>query len=154
MTRLTPNEKLFRVLLVSALPAGLLLLKVVPPEAAPIWLPTSCGAVSGLPCIFCGGTRAIHYLLNGDFSRALYLNWLAFPLTAGIAVLFGVFVGELSLGRKFVRRRPAFSVTRATVAGCSLTLLLLWGLQVYLAVSQHKSELLNPDGPLYSLIVR
>ena len=33
-------------------------------------------------------------------------------------------------------------------------LLALWSLQVYLAVSQHKTELLNPNGPLYALFVR
>jgi hypothetical protein len=29
---------------------------------------------------------------------------------------------------------------------------LLWAFQVYLAVSQRKVELLNPHGPLYSLV--
>jgi hypothetical protein len=35
-----------------------------------------------------------------------------------------------------------------------VTLLSLWALQAYLAVSQHKSELLNPRGPLYALFVK
>jgi hypothetical protein len=30
----------------------------------------------------------------------------------------------------------------------------LWALQVYLAVSQRKTELLNPRGPLYALFVK
>ena len=41
---------------------------------------------------------------------------------------------------------------KLTIIG--LTLFALWTLQVYLAVSQHKHELLNPRGPLYALFVR
>jgi hypothetical protein len=36
----------------------------------------------------------------------------------------------------------------------SAGLILLWAFQVYLAVSQHKSELLNPNGPLYWFVVK
>jgi len=38
--------------------------------------------------------------------------------------------------------------------GAAAGLVLLWFLQVFLAVSQHKIELLNPNGLLYSLVVR
>ena len=153
---LTPGETKSRALLVLALPSALLALKIIRPDSFPTWLPlhTSCGAITGLPCILCGTTRAVHYLLNGNFSRALYYNWLAFPLVAGALVLLLLAVTELCAGRRFVARWPMIRLTRARFCGAFVGLLLLWGLQVYLAVSQHKTELLNPSGPLYSLVVR
>jgi len=45
-------------------------------------------------------------------------------------------------------------VTRWRLTVFGLSLLLLWTLQIYLAVSQHKYELLNARGPLYVLFVR
>jgi hypothetical protein len=45
-------------------------------------------------------------------------------------------------------------LTRRGLTVFGLGLLLLWTLQTYLAVSQHKHELLNPRGPLYALFVR
>src|SRR2546430_11615036 len=61
--------------------AALLLLRCIDPVLAGSWLPfhPSCGAITGLPCIFCGMTRALHLLLNGDFIGAIYFNWLSFP---------------------------------------------------------------------------
>ncbi len=153
---LSPNERAWRALALAALPGALLILKLVRPEAAPRWLPfaPSCGAFTGLPCIFCGTTRAVHFLLNGEFGRALYFNWLAFPLVAGAAALFVMLLVELVRNRRLIEPWPEIRLTRWSLGGCALGLLLLWTLQVGLAVSQHKTELLNPRGPLYSLVVR
>jgi Protein of unknown function (DUF2752) len=148
---LTPNERKGRLLALAVLPAALLFLRSVPPA----WLPLpTCGAITGLPCIFCGTTRALQFLLNGDFQRALYFNWLAFPLVTLLAMLVGVMLTELLLGSNFLARLPKIHFTKRTLGGCFAGLLLLWGLQVYLAVSQHKHELLNPNGPLYSLVAK
>ncbi|MGH7939043.1 MAG: DUF2752 domain-containing protein [Bryobacteraceae bacterium] len=107
-----------------------------------------------MPCIFCGTTRALHFLLNGNWRSALYFNWLSFPLIAGAFILFVTLFLELSLNRNLVGRLPKFRLTRLSFTGTVTALLLLWVLQVYLAVSQNKMELLNPKGPLYSLVVR
>ena len=63
------------------------------------------------------------------------------------------------VGGKFVQRRRILSINilpatpqRLIIAG--LSLIMLWMLQIYFAVSQHKQELLNPRGPLYALFVR
>ncbi|HEY2799782.1 MAG TPA: DUF2752 domain-containing protein [Chthoniobacterales bacterium] len=153
---LSPNEKRVRAIALVLLPATLLLLRAVPPSATARWLPfpTSCGAFTGLPCIFCGTTRALHFLLNGNWRSALYFNWLSFPLVAGAAMLFLTLLLELLLDRNLLSRLPKFRLTRLSFAGTLTALLLLWVLQVYLAVSRHKTELLNPKGPLYSLVVR
>lgn len=153
---LAPNERRVRLLALTILPAALLLLRSVRPDGLPRWLPfpASCGAITGLPCIFCGMTRAVHFLLNGDFQRALYFNWLAFPLLGVAAMLIVVFLAELLLNCNFLVPLPKIRCTRASLGGFFAGLLLLWFLQVYLAVSQHKHELLNPNGPLYSLVAR
>ena len=154
--KLSPNEKRIRALALVALPCALFFLRAISPESASRWFPfpTSCGAITGLPCIFCGTTRAVHFLLQGNFGRALYFNWLAFPIVAGAVLLFLVLSAELLRDRNFLRRLPTFHLNRASAASLAAGLCLLWILQVYLAVSQHKTELLNPRGPLYSLVVR
>ena len=136
--------------------AVLLILRWVDPVLAGRWLPfhTSCGAITGLPCIFCGMTRALHLLLNGDFSGAIYFNWLAFPFLAVAVFLIALFAVEMTKRRVIVNLSmiPPVTFGRLTVIG--LCLFLLWTSQAYLAVSHRKHELLNPRGPLYSLFVR
>jgi len=136
--------------------ATLLILRWIDPVVAGRWLPfhTSCGAITGLPCIFCGMTRALHSLLNGDFARAIYFNWLAFPFAAVVIFLIAIFAIEIAHGRRIlnVSALPRVSARRLTIIGFAV--IALWISQVYLAVSQHKHELLNPRGPLYALFVR
>ncbi len=124
-----------RFAFIASASAALLLLRCIDPVLAGSSLPfhPSCGAITGLPCIFCGMTRALHLLLNGDFIGAIYFNWLAFPFLGAIIFLW---------------------VTRWRLTVFGLGLLLLWTLQTYLAVSQHKHELLNTRGPLYVLFAR
>ncbi len=155
MSTLSPNEKRNRAAALILLPGAFWLLRELP-SGLPSWLPwpTSCGAITGLPCIFCGLTRALHFLLQGDLRRALYFNWLAFPtLLAALAALLAAAV-ELTLGRRVLPRFPRVPITGKTVSAALSGLFLLWCFQVYLAISQHKQELLNPAGPLYSLVTR
>ena len=154
--RLSLLETRWRVVNLALLPATLLALALVEPSAPPKWFPfaTSCGAITGLPCIFCGMTRALHYLLHGEFGRALYFNWLSYPFLAGAFALLLCHAIELFLGRNLLARLPRPRLTRARWGALAAGLVLLWCLQVYLAVSQDKTELLNPNGPLYSLVSR
>lgn len=152
----SPNESRSRWLALALLPGSALLLRALPSEGLPAWVPfsTSCGAITGLPCIFCGMTRALHFLFQGDFARALYFNWLAFPAVAALGALFLLVLAEVVSGHNLLTRLPRPRLTRRSFSGMFAGLFLLWGLQVYLAVSQHKHELLNPAGPLYSLVVK
>jgi hypothetical protein len=120
------------------------------------WLPfhTSCGAITGLPCLFCGTTRAIHHLLNGDFAAAFYYNWLAFPVCGGVLWLTGLFAAELIARRKLLLFDYRLNLTPKRLAVSMALLIALWSLQVYLTISQHKRELLNPSGSLYALFVK
>src|SRR6266404_6851890 len=100
-TPLSSQRRVRRLIAVAVLAATLLLLRAIDPVAAGAWLPfhPSCGAVSGLPCIFCGMTRALHLLLNGDFIGAIYFNWLAFPFLGAIIFLFALFAIEIAKRR-------------------------------------------------------
>jgi hypothetical protein len=159
----TPDQRSFsvqdrwtRIIFLSALGIFALLLRGFEPGTIASWVPfrTSCGAITGLPCLFCGLTRAFHYLLNGEFGRALYFNWLAFPIAAGALFLFAMSAMELALGRRFFVVAPVFRMTPRTISIGATILISLWVLQVYLAVSHNKRELLNPAGPLYTWFVK
>ena len=135
--------------------AALLFLRRIDPVVAGSWLPfhPSCGAITGLPCIFCGMTRALHLLLNGNFVGAIYFNWLAFPFLGAVIFLIALFAIEIARQRVIWKSSVVLSMTRPRLTAFGLGVLLLWTLQAYLAVSQHKHELLNSRGPLYALFV-
>jgi hypothetical protein len=99
-------------------------------------------------------TRAVHLLLNGDFTGTIYFNWLALPFLGAIIFLLALFAIEIAKRRVIWRLSIILRVTRLRLTVVGLSLLLLWTLQTYLAVSQHKHELLNPLGPLYAVFVR
>jgi hypothetical protein len=152
---LSGQEALARVALSAAIALTLLGLRLIDP-AKVAWFPlhTSCGAFTGLPCIFCGTTRAMHHLLLGDFARALYFNWIAFPIAALALAVVALCVAELVAQRRLLVARLRLRVTPKTLAWSGGMLAALWILQVSLAVSLHKAELLNPDGLLYVLFVK
>ena len=152
---LTPLARRWRFLYLLLLPLVLLALAHDQQGALPAWFPlaTSCGAITGLPCIFCGITRAMHHLLHGEFALAFYFNWLAFPLLAAAGALYLLHALELFSARNLLAALPRPRLTRRSGGALAAGFVLLWGLQVYLAVSQDKTELLNPLGPLYSLVV-
>jgi len=151
-----PRHPVARLAFILGTSAILLILRWIDPVVAGSWLSfhTSCGVITGLPCIFCGMTRALHLLLNGDFQRAIYFNWLAIPFFAGVVFLIALFAIEMVKRRVIVNLSMLLRVTARRLTVLGLGLLSLWALQVYLAVSQHKHELLNPRRPLYSLFVR
>jgi len=155
-TSLSLQRCVRRLIAVTMLAATLLLIRAIDPIVAGGWLPfhPSCGAVTGLPCIFCGMTRALHFLLNGDFDRALYFNWLAFPLIVGVTCLSVLLTLEITLQRKLLDFHLVAFISWPRLAIILLTMVALWTVQAYLAVSQHKRELLNPHGPLYAVFVK
>jgi hypothetical protein len=145
-----------RVIFIGIAVATVLELHLADPVIVSRWLPfrASCGAITGLPCLFCGMTRALHLLLRGDFSGALYFNWLAFPFLAGCSFLVALFVLEIVHRRRILNLRKIMPLTIRQLTICAITAVALWTLQAYLAVSQHKTELLNPHGPLYHVFVK
>lgn len=151
---LTSRGLWLRGFALAGLMLGFLALRFTDPVTWPrLPLRASCGAITGLPCIFCGTTRALHCLLKGDFARALYFNWLAFVVAAGVLTFAVVFAAEI-LFRRRLFRWPRFQFTPRLAVWSATGLVALWIFQVTLALSFHKHELLNPRGPLYAFFVR
>jgi hypothetical protein len=156
LLRLSARGFWLRLAYFLAIGFGLALLRVLEPNRLSAWMPfsASCGAITGLPCLFCGMTRAIHELLNGNFAAAVYYNWLAFPILTAALGLAGIFAAELILKRKILVIGDRLQLTPKGLTVAAAVLVLLWSFQVHLAISQHKKELLNPSGPLYALLVK
>lgn len=153
--RLTTRRIAWRLVVIAGISLGMVALRWVDP-ANQSWsaLHTSCGALTGLPCIFCGTTRAMHHLLNGDFQQALYFNWLAFPIATFAIALICICTMEVVLNRSLIKRPATIAVTPRRLAAVAVGLVALWLFQIGLAVGMHKQELLNPSAPLYALFVR
>lgn len=148
--RLSRLARMQRAGFVATLSVGAILLRVIDPTHFAFGV--SCRAITGVPCIFCGMTRALHFLLCGDVARAVYFNWLAIPLLALVVVAAMIAILELLSAQRFVRISP-IRVTRRGIALACCSLFALWCLQVWLAIANHKTELLNSRGPLYALLV-
>ncbi len=153
--QLEPAQVRLRVAAFAGIMLGALGLRAIDPVGLS-WIPfrTSCGATTGLPCLFCGMTRALHHLLNVDWPQALYFNWLAFPVGAAVLIGATLLAAEMLSRRRIRFPVPTLRFTPRFVASAGVLLLALWILQVSLAVSQSKRELLNPNGALYELLVR
>jgi hypothetical protein len=101
--------------------------------------------------------------LRNDTGIACLAQWrfyqrdlpqLAGPSFSGTDRFPGFFLVEVALRRMVVEWSAITSINGRKLTIIGLSLFLLWMLQVYLAVSQHKHELLNRRGPLYALFVR
>lgn len=73
-------------------------------------------AITGLPCLTCGGTRALSFLAEGQFGAALAMNPLVFfgALGAGAFVIYAVilFFSRREPVRIDFRRGPALAFLR------------------------------------------
>lgn len=103
----------------------------------------------GLPCLLCGGTRAMHFILHGEFQQALYYNWLAFPALLVAAILALVMCLEVARQRVLL---PIIRFNTSRVVVLVLVLASLWAQHVYDALSSPKPELLNQRGLFFRLI--
>jgi len=107
--------------------------------------------VSGLPCAFCGGTRATRQILKGNFEKALYLNAIAFPTVVGIALVSLGLLYEAVRGRAlFPRPAPK---THLVLVLCGVGFLAAWTVwHAWDALSTPKPELINLKHPLVKFI--
>ena len=148
MPPLTPRQRLVRlgIIAVSALLLSISLLKSLNPSLPA--LPCGFKALTGLPCLFCGGTRSACAALRGDFASSLYLNALSIPLLAFILLLAFASALEIARGRPFANwqslSKPFLKLWPALI----LLLLVWWTVHLVSALRTPKPELLNPDNPI------
>lgn len=112
------------------------------------FLPCGFHAMTGLPCLFCGGTRAAAAILHGQWSVALYLNVLAFPAVLAIGGMVVVLLVEALRGRCLA---PWGDLGRRLGRFAPLLILLgvLWWIpHLYLALRTPKPELVDLKNPI------
>lgn len=83
-----PVPKLIAIFLVPALVAVGLVLYFFNPATHSFYPPCPLHALTGLDCPTCGGLRALHLLLHGEFRAAWAMN----PFIFGAAPLVGCFL--------------------------------------------------------------
>jgi hypothetical protein len=147
MPPLTSSQRLLRVVLIAcaALAVCLPVLKDLLPS-----LPCGFKGLTGLPCLFCGGTRAATAALHGDFEYSLYLNALSIPVLAAIMLLASVCAWEILRGRPIAQWQ---TISRPCIKFLPLVLVLLlawWSLHMVSALRTPKPELVDPDKPIAS----
>lgn len=144
---LTKEGRLIRVAVVGMLGVFLALFAVFP-KLMPF---AFCGfhRLTGLPCPFCGGTRAARAILHGDFLFALYLNPLAFGVLFFLAVFSAIAVIEALRGRSVADWEAIWSRRhRIVLVLLILGLVIWWPVHITSALRKPKTELVNFDNPV------
>jgi hypothetical protein len=148
MPPLTPRQRLVRlgIIAVSALLLSLPLLKNLNPSLPA--LPCGFKAVTGLPCLFCGGTRSACAALRGDFAHSLYLNALSIPALGFILLLAMASAVEIARNRPITDWRSVSKPLLKLWPALILILLIWWAVHLISALRTPKPELLNPNNPI------
>lgn len=111
-------------------------------------LPCAFHSISGLPCLFCGGTRAACAILDGNPRAALRLNILAFPALALLSTTLVALLVEAASGRPlapweaFLRRMNRLAPILIVPA------LAWWMFHIYSALRTPKPELVDFRNPI------
>jgi len=109
------NNRSFRILIVLAAGAGLLLYFFIEPKKDSIFPKCLFHEVTGFYCPGCGGQRSLHALLNGNFLLAIDYNILFILLLPFILYFMFVFItGKKYSGSSFIYK-PYFSLVIAII---------------------------------------
>ena len=148
MDSLPPEGRWLRLGLAVAILLVLLCLALPRSDRGLPLLPCGFHAISGLPCLFCGGTRAVRAILHGNPRTAIYLNALAFPALALVAVTFVVLLVEAAAGRPLARWERFFRQMNR-FAPILIPLALAWWIShIYFALKTPKPELADFRNPI------
>src|SRR5688572_9767890 len=92
---------------IAALAAGsaaLLFLYVFPPEEYPFYPRCMLLSLTGLACPGCGGLRAVHQLLHGNFGAAIELNPLIVILLPVCCLAMGAYLIDSRRNHDLLRK--------------------------------------------------
>ena len=149
-TEMEPGSRWVRAGLAAGLAAVFAIVIALPPLLKAPSLAWPCGFhfLTGLPCLFCGGTRAVRALGHGQWELAAYLNPLAFPAAALGLLLVGLLALEAATGRRAIRWE-AWLVKFQRWAPLLLALAFAWWLpHILMALEKPKSELVDLRNPV------
>ena len=151
MPLLTSRERGIRmgITLAALLAFGFLVLKNIFPGIVSL----RCGfkALTGLPCLLCGGTRAACAALRGEFFQSIYLNALSLPLLCAMFLCAAISAIELTLDRPLTHWPSSSWFFKKWPLAC-LLLLTFWSLHLASALRTPKPELLNLNNVMASRI--
>ena len=141
-------QRALRALIALAVGGGLALLAISSPSTRTSPLPCGLHALTGLPCPFCGGTRAARAVLSGNWGRALYLNALAFPALALIVGIAAVLLGEAVAARRLLPWPSALGWISHRGPLLFVLALVWWMPHLLLALRTPKAELVDLRNPI------
>ena len=134
------------IILTVALALALLFLKT---HSFPVpSIPCGFKSVTGLPCVFCGGTRSACAVLEGDFAHALYLNPLSLAALSLAFIAAIICVAEILLGHALADWPRVWNSTRKIAPVILLFIAFYWVAQVHSALQKPKLELLDLNKPI------
>ena len=110
--------------------------------------PCAFHSISGLPCLFCGGTRAVSAILDGNPQSAVYLNVLAFPVLALAGIVVCVFLIEAVAGRLIGPWEKIFRQLNRLAPLLLLPAVAWWAFHIYSALITPKPELVDLRNPI------
>ncbi|HEY5704987.1 MAG TPA: DUF2752 domain-containing protein [Terrimicrobiaceae bacterium] len=148
---LRPDQRKSRVVAsvtIIALLVGAALVPLAPPAGFPSLPSCVFKGATGLPCPFCGGTRATQALVRGDLSRALYLNVAALPaviVLVGAALMLG---WEALRGRRFRDWNAVVRRLRLLLPIMATVLCIYWLVHLMGALRGAKPELVDLQNPI------
>lgn len=145
------HERWMRLGVVFGLLLSLTFIAFIRPQLTPTFLPKMpCGlrAITGLPCPFCGGTRAIRALLNGEWWRAIYLNTMAILALFIFVGVIGILLIEAGKARRLVDWK-ALERTVTRFMPLLIAFVMIWWLpHLIIALRTPKPELVNLKNPI------
>jgi hypothetical protein len=128
--------------------AGLALVPLAPPLALPGLTTCAFKSATGLPCPFCGGTRAAQALLRGELSRALYLNVAALPAVVAFVAAAFVLGWEAYFGRSLGDWNALLGKLRSLAPVIVVLICIYWLVHVADALRGTKPELVDLRNPI------
>lgn len=150
MNRLAPEGRWLRLGLALSMVLVLLSLAFLRSERRVTLpaLPCAFHSISGLPCLFCGGTRAACAILDGNPRAAVRLNILAFPALALLATTLVALVVEAASGRPLAPWEAFLRRMNRLAPLLILPALAWWMFHIYSALRTPNPELVDFRNPI------
>lgn len=148
MNRIAREGRWLRFGLAAGIALSLVFLALSAPGRKPAFFLCGFHSMSGLPCLFCGGTRAVRAILHGDMRSALYLNALAFPALALVAAAALALLAEAASARPLVPWDGGFRKFGRAVPLLLVPALAWWMIHMYSALRVPKPELVDLRNPI------
>ncbi len=152
--RMAPLARGMRMAVAVLLATGFLVLALFDPARGAPFPRLECPfhATTGLPCLFCGATRACHAALNGDIPRAAGLNMLAFPVLAVGLMVGSILLAEAIAGRPLLPWPSVLNFLKRAAPVMGILAVLWWAPHVLLAVRSANPGLVDPQKPPAALL--